>query len=171
MSWFDILVLVILFLSLLGGLKEGAVKNFFYLIALLIVIPISGFSYYLIARILSFLPGTNWENFLGFFITMGLISAIIHLIFLVPRKIIQKIWKRGVLFRLLGGAINVLNTSIGLVVFTLVIGAYPIITWLERVVANSDILARMAEQLSFVQSMLPETFQNAASMVTAGSFM
>ena len=40
-------------------------------------------------------------------ITLALVSIVFHLIFLLPRKIIQKIWRKGVFFRLLGGAINI----------------------------------------------------------------
>ena len=119
MIWVDVLVLIILFFSFLGGLKEGAIKTFFNLVVLIIVIPLAGLSYRLIAVILSFLPGTNWENFVGFFIALALISAVLHLILLLPRKIAQKVWRKGVFFRLLGSTLNVLNASISMVVFTL----------------------------------------------------
>ena len=168
MIWVDILVSIILFFSFFGGLKEGAVRNFFSLIVFIIAIPLTGLSYQLIAAIFSFLPGTNWENFISFFITLGIIGVISQLVLLMPRKIIQKVWNRGTFFRFLGGILNVLNAGIGLVVLTLVIGAYPIIEWLERVVASSSVLARLVEQLSFVPAMLPEIFQNATVVVAAG---
>ena len=165
MNWFDIVVIIILILSFLGGLKEGAVKNFFSLIALIIAIPLTGVSYRLIATILSFLPGTNWENFFGFFITMGIISVILHLIFLLPRKFIQKIWKKGCLFRLLGGVLNLFGAAIGLTVLTLVLRAYPIFDWLERWASSSGILMWLVEKFGFVQAMLPEIFKQAATLV------
>ena len=167
MIWINILVVIILFISFIGGLKEGAVKHFFSLIAVIIAIPIAGFYYHLIAALLSFLPGTNWGNFVGFFIALALIAAILHLMFLLPRKSIQKIWRKGVIFRLLGGTLNIINASIGMVVFTLAVGAYPIFGWLERVVGNSSVLTWLVERLSFVQAMLPEVFQDAATVVVA----
>jgi len=96
MTWVSILAVIIIILSFFGGLKEGAVKNFFSLVVLIIAIPLAGLWYHLIAIILSFLPGTNWENFVGFFITLGLISIILHFILLLPRKIIQKVWRKGI---------------------------------------------------------------------------
>ena len=161
MHWFDIIVIIILILSFFGGMKEGAVKNFFSLVALLIAIPLAGLSYHLIATLLSFLPGTNWENFFGFFITMGIISVILHLIFLLPRKIIQKIWKKGILFRLLGGVLNIFGAGIGMAVFTLVLRAYPIFDWLERWVSSSAILMWLVDKFGFVQAMLPEALQKS----------
>lgn len=134
---------------------------------LIIAILLAGLYYYLIATILSFLPGTNWENFIGFFITIGIISLILHFIFFLPRRIAQKIWGKGVLFRLLGGGLNVLNAGIGMVVFTLALGAYPIIDWLERAVTNASVLIWLVKLLSFVEAMLPEAFQNAATSVAA----
>lgn len=167
MIWINILVVVILFLSFIGGLKEGAVKHFFSLIALIIAIPIAGFYYHLIAALLSFLPGANLGNFAGFFITLILISVILQLIFLLPRKIIQKVWRKGVLFRLLGGTLNIINVSIGMVVLTLAVGAYPVFGWLERVVGDSSVLTWLVEHLSFVQAMLPEVFHDAATVIVA----
>lgn len=165
----NILLFIILFFSFIGGLKEGAVKNFFSLIALIIAIPIAGFYYHLIAALFSFLPGTNLGNFVGFFITLALIAVILQLIFILPRKIIQKAWRKGIFFRLLGGALNIINVSIGMVVFTLVVGAYPIFGWLERAVENSGVLAWLVGYLSFVQAMLPGVFQDAGTLVIAGS--
>jgi len=141
------------------------VRQFFNLVALLIAIPLAGFSYRWVALLLSFLPGENWENFIGFFIALAVISVILHLIVLLPRRIIQKIWKRGIFFRLLGGVLNAINAGIGLVVFTLVLLAYPIFDWLEWWVAGSGVLATLVEIFGFVQAMLPEGFRNAGMMV------
>jgi len=171
MVWVNIIAVLILILSFFGGLREGAVKQFFNLTILIIAIPLAGISYRLIAIILSFLPGENWGNFIGFFIVLVLISIILHLIVLLPRRIVQKVWKRGLFFRLLGGVLNAVNASIGMAVFTLVLLAYPIFDWLGRAVANSGVLAGLVELFSFVQAMLPEAFQDAATLMVAGSVM
>ena len=161
----DIIVGIILILSLLGGLREGAVKHFFNLLVLIIAIPLAGFGYHLIAMVFSFLPGGNWENFVGFFIALALISVILQFVVFLPRKIIQKLWKRGLFFRLFGGALNIVNAGIGLTVLTLAVGAYPIFDWMERAVANSGILMWLVESLGFVQAMLPAAFQDAATLM------
>lgn len=164
MSWvIDIVVILILIASFFGGLKEGAVKNFFQLLALIIAIPLTGLSYNLIAFVLSFLPGINWENFFGFFITMVIISVIFHFIFLLPRKLLQKIWKKGCLFRLIGGILNVVGAIIGMTVFALVLRAYPIFDWLARWVSSSGVLMWLVEKFGFVQAMLPEIFRQAVT--------
>ena len=168
MIWVDIVVAIILVLSLVGGLKEGAVKSFFSLLALIIAIPLAGISFHLLANIISFIPGEDWESFVGFFITLALISVILHFIFLLPRKFIQKAWNKGGLFRLTGGVLNIFNSAIGMVVFALLVLAYPIMGWLERAVTESSILTWLITHLSFVQAMLPDIFQDAATTVSAG---
>ena len=167
MGWVSIIAILILFFSFIGGLKKGAIKNFFSVIALIIAMPLAGLSYRLITIILSLLPGTNWENFIGFFITLGLIIAILYLILLLPRKIIHKAWHKGGLFRLLGGTLNVLNASIGMVVFTLALVAYPIIGWLELAVVHSGVIIWLVTRLSFVQALLPDLFQDEAIAIIA----
>ena len=160
--WVNIIAGLILFLSFIGGITGGAVKNLFSLIALLIAIPLAGISYHLLADLLSFIPGEDWENFISFFIILALISVILHFVFLLPGKSLQKAWKKGVLFRLVGGILKIFNTAIGLVVFTLVLQAYPISGWLEWAVTGSGVLNWLVVHLSFVQAMLPELFRQVA---------
>jgi len=170
MIWVNIIAILVLFFSLIGGLKEGAVRTFFSLIALIIAIPLTGLSYHLVANVLSFLPGENWENFVGFFIALALISIILYFVFFLPRRYLQKIWHKGLLFRLVGSALNIFNAAIGMVIFTLLIRAYPIFSWLEEAVAGSSVLNWLVASLGFVQSMLPEIFQDLAPAVVAGLF-
>ena len=165
MIWINLFAILILVISLLGGLREGAVRHTFNLVITLIAIPLAGLSYRLLAIALAFLPGENWENFVGFFITLAVISVILQLITLLPRKIIQKIWKKGLLFRLLGGVLNAVNASIGMTVFTLVLLAYPIFDWLARAVVSSTVLANLVSIFGFIQVMLPEVFQAVAGLM------
>ncbi len=158
MVWVNIIAAAILLFSFVGGFKEGAVKNAFSLIALLIAIPVTGVSYHLLASAFSFLPGENWENFVGFFITMGLIMAILYFVLLIPRRLIQKVWNKGILFRLIGGTLNAFNAAIGLVIFTILVVVYPIFgSWLAQAVMNSSILSWLAWNLKFIFAMLSFT--------------
>ena len=166
MEWLvSLFVLFILLVSVFAGLKEGAVKHFFNLVAVLIAIFIAGLFYHLIAGLLSFLPGENWENFISFFIAWGIVAAILQLAFLLPRRIINKIWKRGLLYRLLGGALSAVNASIGLVVLALAMNAFPIFDWLARWVTGSGVMSSLVNIFGFIQALLPEVFRAAATVV------
>ncbi len=61
----SIIALVVLFFSLLGGMKEGAVKNLFSLVIHIFAIYIAGFLYHLVATVLSFLPETTGRTLLA----------------------------------------------------------------------------------------------------------
>ncbi len=166
MEWLvSLFVLFVLVVSVLTGLKEGAVKHFFNIVAVLIAIFIGGLFYHLIAGLLSFLPGENWENFVGYFIAFAIIVAIFQLAFFLPRRIINKIWKRGLLYRLLGGAINFVDSAIGLTLFALVLNAFPIFDWLARWVAGSSVMSSLVNIFGFIQGLLPEVFRAAATAV------
>jgi uncharacterized membrane protein required for colicin V production len=167
MEWLvSLFVLFVLLVSLFAGLKEGAVRHSFNLVTLFITIYIAGVSYHLLAGLLSFLPGENWENFIGFIITFAIINAIFHLAFLLPRRIIQKLWKRGLLYRLLGGALNAVSAGIGLVVFALVLHTFPIFDWLARWVAGSSAMTSLVSIFGFIQALLPPEFHTAATVVS-----
>jgi uncharacterized membrane protein required for colicin V production len=165
MHWVDILVVIILAFSFFGGLKKGAVKKFFELIITLIAIGVAGRFYNITAGFLSFLPGQDWENFIGFLITMGITAAILHIIVLVPGKLIAQVWHGGPLFRLAGSGMALLNTAIGFTLLTLLLNTYPIIDWLVENVAESGILMWLLDSFTFVQMMLPQVFQQSTSII------
>jgi uncharacterized membrane protein required for colicin V production len=149
MNWVDIIVIVLLILGLLGGLKEGAVKAFSSLMAMYIAVFISGLSYGLLASLLAFLP-YNWSNFLGFFFTAGIISVILHFVFFIPRKVFGAMWKKGVVYRVLGGIFSLAGSIISMAVFALVVRAYPVFDWLARWVSDSCILNILMDIFKFI---------------------
>jgi len=167
MNWVDIIVIIIFILSVIAGVKEGAPKHIFSLVTIIIAIPITGALYLYLANLLSFIPGTNWENFLGFFIIMGIVSVLLQLIFWVPRKILQKAWGSGIIYRVVGGAVSLLGACISLALFALVLKAYPIFDWLAVNVSGSSIISGLMQAFGFIQLMLPEALQTASRIAAA----
>lgn len=170
MVWVSIIAGLVLFFSIIGGIKDGAVKSGFSLLALLIAIPLTGSFYGILAGVLSFLPGADWEGFIAFFVALAVMSVILHLIFLLPRKLIQKLWNGGGLYRLIGGVLNLVNSAIGLGVFALVLKTYPIWDWLEGAMSASGVIIWLVNHLTFVQSLLPEVFRHAGETFVALPF-
>ena len=154
----SIIAALLLFFSLINGFKDGALKQAVSIISLLIAIPLAGLCYHWLASLLSFIPGENWENFLGFIITMGIIMVIFYFALLVPRKHFEKSWSEGPLFRMIGAALSFLNAGIGMVLFAIVINAYPIFDWLQRAVSGSAVISWLDSWLGFIQSWLPAAF-------------
>ncbi len=165
MIWVSIIAALVLIFSILGGLREGAVKQLFTLLATLIAIPIAGVSYKGLAGWLSFISGENWENFVAFFIMMAVVSIILYFVFIIPGRALKKAWPGGLFFCVLGAIFNLVNAAIGMVVFALVLAVYPIFDWLERAVSGSDVIVWLISLFGFVQAVLPEVFRQAATMV------
>jgi uncharacterized membrane protein required for colicin V production len=161
MIWVDIIIVLIFVFGFLGGLKAGAVNGFFSLLTLIIAIPVTGAFYGYIASLLSFLPGENWENFSGFLITLVIISIILSLIFLIPRHLIKAVFNGGGFFSIIGGVFNLANSAIGLALLVLLLQTYPVIPWLNNVIANSTILAWLGVNLDFIRYFLPAVFKSA----------
>lgn len=161
----SIFAYLILVFSFIGGIKEGVVKSFFSLITLVISLPIASKLYYLIASLLSFIPGEDWENFIGFFITLAIVSVILHFIFFMPRKILHKIFGGGCVSRPFGGVINLFNSAIGLTAFALVLLAFPVWGWLEQALRESAIMSWLVINLNFVQALITEVSRQAAGNI------
>lgn len=159
MMLINILAAIILFFSFFGGFFQGAVKSFFSLISFIIAVPIAGLVYPFFAKLLSFLPGENWENFIGFFIALAIVSLILAFVFYLPRKIMEKVWSGGILFRLAGGILNLLGAAIGLVVLASLISTYPVWDWLQQAMTDASIIQWMVSNLGFIRVLLPDLLQ------------
>ncbi|MGA2368802.1 MAG: CvpA family protein, partial [Dehalococcoidia bacterium] len=97
----DIIVALILIFSLIGGLRQGAVKEIFGLAAFVIALLLTGLFIGYVTGWLSFIGIVTWRNFLAFLLTMGLILFAMFLIFWIPRYFIAKIWDGGFIWSLL----------------------------------------------------------------------
>jgi uncharacterized membrane protein required for colicin V production len=165
MIWVSIIAALVLIFSILRGLREGAVRQLFSLLATLIAIPVAGASYQVLADILSFIPGQNWENFIAFFIMMVVVNIVLYFVFLLPGRALKKAWPGGLFFCVLGAIFSLVNAALSMVVFALVLHAYPIFGWLERAVSGSDVIAGLVSLFGFVQAVLPDVLRQAAAMV------
>jgi len=161
----SIIAVLLLLFSIFGGLRQGAVRQLFNLLATLIAIPVAGVSYHVLADWLSFIPGQNWENFIAFFIMMAVVNIVLYFASLLPGRALKKAWPGGLYFCVLGAIFSLVNAIIGMVVFALVLHAYPIFDWLERAVSGSAVITGLVSLFGFVQAVLPEVLRQAAAMV------
>jgi hypothetical protein len=60
---------------------------------------------------------------------------------------------------MIGAALGFLNTAIGMVLFAVVLNAYPIFDWLQRAVSGSAVINWLDSWLGFIQYMLPSVFR------------
>jgi len=158
MAIVSIIAVILLILSVFNGFREGALKQVASFISLLAAIPLTGLCYHWLESLFSFLPGENWEGFLGFFVTMVIIMVILQLIFWLLRRRFEKLWREGMLFRSVGAVLGFFGAAIGMVLFAVVLNAYPIFDWLQRAVSGSSVINWLGSWLGFVPSWLPAAF-------------
>ena len=136
----DLIVALILVFSFLGGLKEGAVKEFFGLLAFIIALAFTGAFIVYVVGWMSFAQDSLWRAFLTFLVTMGIILIVLHLALLGPRYLLDRVWNGGFIWSALGGVFGVVNTALGLVLMVILLEIYPVFTWLSNWLAVSNIL-------------------------------
>lgn len=161
MIWVDIVISILYVFIFIGGLKQGAIKSGFSLLSLIIAIPLTGLLYHFLTGAFSFLNNNIWANFLGFVITLVIISIILSLIFLIPRKLMGAA-NVGIISAIFGGLINIIGFSLALTLFVILIKTYPIWDWLVQVLSGSQIVIFLLKVSGFIRFMLPEAFRTAS---------
>jgi len=155
----DFIVALILIFSFIGGLKEGAVREFFSLVALIIALPVAGYFYGYLATWLTFMQDSNWRNIIAFLLMTGIITVILILIFMFPRHLLEKIWSGGCIWSVAGGVIGLVNSAVGLVVLVTLVEANPTAGWARDITLASNILNWLMSNLSPVAQLLPEALR------------
>jgi len=163
MIWIDIILIIILVFSFLAGVKAGLINSLFSLVIFLIALVVAGFYYVFVSSLLSFLPGENWSKFFGFVIAIVIVSIILSIVCVIPRALLKSIWNGGGFFGLVGGVFNLFNTSIGFVVFIILLQQYPIIPYINNLFDRSYILTWLTSNLGFIYFLLPVTFRSVSS--------
>lgn len=136
----DLIVALVLVFSFLGGLKEGAVRGFFGLLAFIIALSLTGaFTAYFLGW-MSFVPDHLWRAFFTFLVTMGIITIILHLVLMLPRHLLDKVWNGGFIWNALGGIFGVVNSALGLVLMVILFDIYPVLNWLSDLLTASNVL-------------------------------
>jgi hypothetical protein len=161
----DIIAVLILIFSFVGGIKEGAIKSILSFIALMIAIPVTGATFFLLTTVLGFMTDTIWRNFLGFFGTFVIVSIILGILLWLPRHVFEKFWNGGCIFGFVGGLFSLVGAAVSLVLLKILVHAYPIFDWLDYVLTNSTVISTLNANLGFINSMLPQLYSGSSQIV------
>jgi membrane protein required for colicin V production len=153
----DIIIALILIFSFLGGLKEGAIKEFLGLLAFILSLPLAGLCIGFVSGWLSFVSDDTWRGLLSFLLAMGIIIILLHLLFWFPNNLLEKIWSGGFLWSLLGGVFGLADAVLGLVLIVILLDIYPILSWLSSILDSSSILGWLVAAFNGVVTMLLKT--------------
>ena len=157
----EVIVTILLVFSFIGGMFAGAVKAFFSFLALILSVLIAALCFQYLAAVLGFFSTGYWQGFFGFFIILLVVKIIFEILLFLPRQFIKAIWRKGILYRLLGGFFGLVETSLFLAVVALLIQTFPFWTFLEDAVNSSVTLEWLITKLGLVHWLLLGTLENA----------
>jgi uncharacterized membrane protein required for colicin V production len=136
----DIIAVLILIFSFVGGLRQGAPKEFFGLLGFIVTLLLSGFFVSYINVWLAFVPDGLWRAFLTLLLTMSIILIVINIVLLLPRNLLDSVWNGGFIWSALGGVLGVINTALGFALVMVILNLYPVMPWLNAWLASSQVL-------------------------------
>lgn len=153
MNWIDIVIVIYLILSVVGGAMQGLIRSVLSLLGLIIGVVLAANFYQDLATIFGFIHNTTIANVISFILIIGVVVVIAAIVGSALRSVIKAIhlgWIDG-----LGGA-----------VFGLAMGAISAGALLAVIVklTNSDLITGSAlakfllDKFPFVLGLLPSEF-------------
>lgn len=152
----DGIIGLLFLLTLVTGYREGLARSSSSLISSLLGFFFAGKTYSVMAGVLSFLPGTGWENFIGFFVVALFFNVVIGLILIPVRVRYDRKTEKSFSTNLAGSLIGVINLAIGLTVFALAVKVYPLTGLLEEVVNESSVFKELTGNFGFIRLLLSD---------------
>lgn len=113
MNWLDIVIVIYLVISIVGGLTQGLIRSALSLVGLIVGIVVASHYYQQFGKILAFIPNQDAANIIAFIIILGAVVAIASLIGVMLRSLIKAImlgWvdrAAGAVFGLFMGGLTV----------------------------------------------------------------
>jgi len=157
MNWLDILILVTLVFSVIGGLMTGIVRGACNLAGLIIGIILAGRFYTTVAGWLSFIHNTEVANVIGF----GLIVIVV----MVLAGIIGSLFSKLVSGLMLGWLDHLVGGVLGFIIGCVTWGAI-LALWVKffsasaSAVSGSAIAKILIDRFPVVLSLLPSSFDS-----------
>ncbi len=159
MNWLDIVLLVILIVSAIGGFANGLVKEIFSLVGLILGVVLAGRFYVNLGGVLGFLPGDNTPRIAAFIIILLVVLLAAALLGILLTKLITAI-KLGWLNRL-GGV--VLGTFLGAILAASLLAVWVQVASPGDIVSNSKIAVVLLDKLPFIMGLLPPEFNSISN--------
>jgi uncharacterized membrane protein required for colicin V production len=151
----DIIAACILIFSFIGGLRDGAVREFLNLVALFLGLALAGVFVGYVDSWFVFVWDANWRSMFSFIVTFLLIMIVLGLLLWPLRALVEQGWNGGALWSILGGLFGVAGAAVGLVVLVTLFAVYPVFPWLNSIFDSSQVLNWLVSTLVPVMMLLP----------------
>jgi membrane protein required for colicin V production len=155
MNWLDILILVTLAASVIGGLATGIVRGVVNLAGLLLGIFLAGMYYETVGGWLGFIHNADVANTIGFILIIAVVMVVTGIIGGILHKVVSAIML-GWLDHLIGGVLGLLMGAISW-------GALLAI-WVKffnaDIVSGSNLARILLDKFPLVLALLPSSFDS-----------
>lgn len=154
MNWLDILIIVVLVASAVGGLISGFIRTVFSLAGFILGVFLAGRFYIALANIMTFIPSENGAKIVAFIIIFLIVTIIFALLGVLFTKIASLIML-GWINRLLGAALGVIMGGLFLSAILAIVAKY---TGSGNFIGESVIATLLLEKLPLIMALLPAEF-------------
>ncbi len=154
MNWLDIVIIVLLLISAVGGLFNGLIKSVFSLVGLIVGVVLAGRFYTGLAGLLRFIPDENIARIVAFIIIFLVIIIIAAILGVILTKLVSTMLL-GWLNRLGGAVFGVL---IGAVFIAAILVIWVKYLGANSVISGSGIAHILVDGFPLVLALLPKEF-------------
>jgi membrane protein required for colicin V production len=155
MNWLDIVIIVLLILSVIGGIINGFIKALFGLVGLIVGVILAGRFYVALADHLGFISDANTARIVAFIIIFAAVSIVAALLGMIFTKIVSAI-PLGWVNRLLGGVLGLFTGAISIAALLIILVKF---TGIGDFVSNSGLANFLVDKLPIVLELLPKEFE------------
>ena len=156
MNWLDIVILVLLVISAIGGFATGLIKTVFSLVGLIVGVVLAGHFYVGFSNYLTFIPGDNGPRVAAFIIIFLIVMIVAALLGILLTKIVSAIMLGWV--NRLGGA--VLGVILGAFFVAAILAVWVKFANPGDAITNSKIASVLLDKLPFILGLLPSEFDS-----------
>ncbi len=154
MNWLDIILLIFLIVSVVGGIAAGLIKSVFSLAGLIIGVVLAGRLYPGLANALSFISNEKAANIVAFAIIFIIVIVIAAVLGAIITKIVSAMML-GCINRLGGG---ILGFFIGAIFLGAILAIWVKFLGENSVISDSFFASLLVERFPFVLGLLPGEF-------------
>jgi membrane protein required for colicin V production len=154
MNWLDIVIIIFLILSVVGGIMSGFIKSFFGLVGLIVGVVLAGRFYVALADHLGFIADANTAKIVAFIIIFAAVCIVASLLGVIFTKIVTAI-SLGWINRLLGGVFGLLMGAISIAALLAVLAKF---TGIGDFVSGSALATFLVDKFPIVMGLLPKEF-------------
>ena len=159
MNWLDVVIIVVLVISTLGGFKNGIIKSVLSLAGLIVGIVVAGRYYASFSQYLTFISSPTWANVAAF--------TIIFIGIMVIAALLARLLESAASAIMMGWANRLVGAILGFILGAMFCGAI-LAVWVKYistpgVVTQSQVAPILLSTFPKVLALLPQDFDSVRS--------